>query len=63
MDVLTHHKALSASLSVSSNTSLLNAFIGVSESPLPLGIAALPSLGLLLPKSTQRGPEVLLIWL
>ena len=48
---------------VSSNILLLNAFIGVSESPLPLGIAALPSLGLLPPKSTQRGPEVLLIWL
>ena len=58
-----HHLVNISMIIVSSNMSLLNAFIGVSESPLPLGIAALPSLGLLPPKSTQRGPEVLLIWL
>ena len=58
-----HHLVNILMIIVSSNISLLNALIGVSESPLPLGIAALPSLGLLPPKSTQRGPEVLLIWL
>ena len=57
-----HHLVNILVIIVSSNISLLNALIGISESPLPLGIAALPRPGPFPPKSTQRR-GVLLIWL